>query len=49
MVALGLHLRGTDLGDPVAFQSSPEILEYNQGVIQAWAAALPAFRVIRAV
>lgn len=40
LVALALHVRGTDPADPVAFQSSPEVLAYNQGVVQAWEAAL---------
>ncbi|RZT83815.1 uncharacterized protein YndB with AHSA1/START domain [Pseudonocardia sediminis] len=39
-LALGLHLRGTDLGDPAEFQNSPEVLSYNQGVVQAWEATL---------
>lgn len=40
LLALGLHLRGTDLGDPAQFQNSPEVLDYNQGVVQAWEATL---------
>lgn len=40
VVALGLHLRGTDLGDPAELQNSPEVLEYNQDVVQAWEATL---------
>lgn len=39
-LALGLHLGGTDLGDPAGFQNSPEVLEYNAGVVRAWEAAL---------
>ncbi|MBW0102211.1 SRPBCC family protein [Pseudonocardia sp. KRD291] len=39
-LALGLHLRGTDLGDPAQFQNSPEVLEYNVGLVQAWEATL---------
>ena len=42
LLALGLHLRGLVLEDPVGFQNTPEVVEFNRGSIRAWEAALRA-------
>ncbi|MDN5916072.1 MAG: SRPBCC family protein [Pseudonocardia sp.] len=42
LLALGLHLRGTPIDDPVELQNSPEVLEFNGGSIRDWEAALRA-------
>ena len=36
VLALGLHLRGEDLGDPVAWEESLEVQRYSAAVIDAW-------------
>lgn len=39
-LGLGLHLDGESVGDPVAWENSPEVQRYSLGSIDAWAAAV---------
>lgn len=36
VLALGLFLHGEGIGDPAAWESSPEVQRYSAGVIDAW-------------
>ena len=36
LVGLALHLRGDAVGDPVAWESTPEVVRYNVATIDAW-------------
>jgi uncharacterized protein YndB with AHSA1/START domain len=38
-LGLGLHLDGEDVGDPVAWEGSPDVQRYSLKVIGAWAEA----------
>lgn len=40
LLALGSHLRGTLVGDPLEAASSPEMITFNQGSIDRWTEAV---------
>jgi uncharacterized protein YndB with AHSA1/START domain len=40
LLGLGIHLRGTAVGDPVGAANSPEVVEFNRGSVSRWTEAV---------